>query len=111
MTHAMQTYQSCRRAAPRIPVTLPIDWRVDGAITHIVSNTVDLSASGVFIHTGEVKQVGTPLVLRIADCSREFHGTVVRTDQQGMGVRLGSVEQSSVTEVQDLILRLRDVEC
>jgi PilZ domain len=81
-----------RRAHPRAPIALNIDWRVFGRALRRVSMTTDLSRGGAFVTTSEPTPAGTPLVLELATPHGrvEMHGRVAWTSDRGMGVRFSS---------------------
>lgn len=78
------------RTAPRTPVSLRVDVQASGK--DIVTYTRDLSRQGIFLRSGKVLEVGTPVVLKLelaGGRTAEVPGKVKRVqagENGGMGV-------------------------
>lgn len=72
-----------RRLAPRRKLALVVHLRFPSIDAVVESETVDISRTGVFLQTAEVRPPGTPARMTISVAGRKLvlHGTVVRVVQ------------------------------
>lgn len=54
-----------RRQQPRVPISLKVEIRLAGGDEILANKTLDLSTTGVFIRTRDVRAIGTPVRLRL----------------------------------------------
>ena len=80
-----------RRAHPRIPTKVPVDFRVSGSGVNHRSETEDLSRGGAMVGALEPLLPGSPLIVTVATGlgPRELHARVVWSGPTRMGVRFG----------------------
>jgi hypothetical protein len=71
---------------------MPVDWRVDGGLTHCASRLANSSAHGVFVSTSLPQPVGTPIELQFdmgSGGTLQIKGRVRWVEpQHGMGIGL-----------------------
>ncbi len=98
--------------APRVPVTVKVQYRFDARQEFRSGEGTDLSTSGVFVHTEQPRQVGSMVFLKLAlpDGSRlaEGFGRVARVGRdpsghQGMGVQFIHFDDQSMDIVEEII--------
>lgn len=95
----------------RIPLEIPVDWRVLGQGDVVISSTDDVSGGGVQIRTQNPPPVDTEVVLLLALTEREgqlrIPGRVawVRQDKtfSGMGVRFDAESTEEKKKLRDLL--------
>lgn len=78
-----------RRARPRIPSGMPVDWRLFGSPVHHVTTLADISCGGAFVRALDPGPVGSPVVLELATARGllNVHARVAWTSVGGMGLR------------------------
>ena len=69
-----------RRSAPRRKLALVVHLRFPSIDAVVESETVDISRTGVFLRTTELRPPGTPARMTISVAGRKLvlHGTVIR---------------------------------
>jgi PilZ domain len=80
------------RLHPRIRAQTRVDWRVDGAATHVVSNLANVSAGGAMVMTSFAAKVGAPIELHLLTevGAVSARGRVAWADGDAMGVTFES---------------------
>jgi Tfp pilus assembly protein PilZ len=105
------------REHERVPLGLPVDWRVEGSGDVIISSTDDVGIGGVQIRTLSPPPVGTELTLRVAlnppdgeELSILGKVVWVRQDDdfQGMGVQFISSEGDQKKPLRKLLSNILD---
>jgi hypothetical protein len=78
-----------RRAAPRTPSSVTIEWQVFGSQVRHRSFLGDLSSGGAFVRAADPRPVGSPIVLDLptAQGPVNVHARVAWMGAQGMGLR------------------------
>jgi uncharacterized protein (TIGR02266 family) len=98
----------------RLPVSMPVEWRVKEARAKFSSTTLDIGPGGAFIRTDEVYPVGTPLVLELtppgaaAPLDIEARVAWLRKDagNEGLGIEFRCRDTGGLRRLKELIRRL-----
>ena len=105
------------RKHDRVPLGLPVDWRVEGSGDVIISSTDDVGIGGLQIRTLSPPPVGTELTLRVALDPPDgeevaIPGKVVwvRQDEdfQGMGVQFLPTDAQDKRPLRELLRGILD---
>lgn len=100
------------RSAPRVPVSMLVQYRFDTLQDFAAEHAVDLSENGIFIRTQEPRKPGSMVYLRMTlkDGSKlmEGFGRVARvgvdaSGHQGMGIQFISFDDESMALIQKIV--------
>jgi len=84
-----------RRQGWRAPVSLAVSFAAHTSEPQLPGTMTDVSADGMFIETGAVLPIGSPVELRVTDslsgAEWRFGGEVARLTGAGMGLRLHGI--------------------
>ena len=104
--------EAAQRKHRRLPVTIPVDWRVPNEPQRHQSSLDDIGTGGVFIRTEERPAEGTPLVLELSGPkggSQCIEGRVAwtrTTGVQGLGVEFRCRDIGGMRRLRELIRRI-----
>jgi uncharacterized protein (TIGR02266 family) len=100
------------RGAPRVPVSMLVQYRFDTLEAFAAEYAVDLSTTGIFVHTDDPRKVGSMVYLQITlkDGSKliEGFGRVARVGrdergQAGMGIQFINFDDESMALIERLV--------
>lgn len=100
------------RAAPRVPVSMLVQYRFDTLEDFVAEYAVDLSENGIFVRTEEPRKPGSMVYLQITlkDGSKlvEGFGRVARVGKdgqgrQGMGIQFISFDDESTALIEKIV--------
>jgi uncharacterized protein (TIGR02266 family) len=100
------------RGAPRVPVSMLVQYRFDTLEDFAAEYAVDLSTTGIFVQSDQPQKVGSMVYLQITlkDGSKliEGFGRVARVGQdsrgqEGMGIQFISFDDESMELIEKLV--------
>lgn len=100
------------RGAPRVPVSMLVQYRFDTLEDFVAEYAVDLSENGIFVRTEEPRKPGSMVYLQITlkDGSKlvEGFGRVARVGKdgqgrQGMGIQFISFDDESTALIEKIV--------
>ncbi len=98
--------------APRVPVSMLVQYRFDTLQDFVAEYSIDLSTSGIFVRTEEPRKVGSMVYLQITlrDGSKliEGFGRVARVGsdargQTGMGIQFINFDDDSMALIEKIV--------
>ena len=106
--------EEAQRRHRRLPIALPVHWRVPSKTEHHTGSLDDIGAGGVFIRTSAKPPAGTPLVLELASPGRagsqSIEGRVAWTRAapgiEGVGVEFRCRDIGGMRRLRELIRRI-----
>ena len=86
------------RLSSRVPTDMSVDWNIVGRRAHAVSKVLNFSASGAYVHTTRPAPPNTRVLMQLLTGGGVIStlARVVRSDDEGMGVRF---EDTSTVDV------------
>ncbi len=107
-----------QRRYERLPVNVPVDWRVPHETARHPSSLEDISTGGAFIRTTEIPPLGSPIVLEIvppgALAPQVIEGRVawerLTPGAEGFGVEFRARDIGGMRRLRELIRRIRQSE-
>jgi Tfp pilus assembly protein PilZ len=106
--------EEAQRRHRRLPIALPVQWRVPSQTERHTGSLDDIGAGGVFIRTSAKPAQGTPLVLELASPGRagsqSIEGRVAWTrggpGVEGVGVEFRCRDIGGMRRLRELIRRI-----
>lgn len=103
-----------QRKHRRLPVAIPVQWRVPNEIEHHKSSLEDIGTGGVFIKTKSAPSEGSPLVLELAapgrPGSQSIEGRVAWRSStpgaEGVGVEFRCRDIGGMRRLREIIRRI-----
>ncbi len=95
-----------RQPAPRIPLTLDIEYRRSYARSDDLGKLLNISLSGAFLEhdNGVLRDNGKLCItFKVSGRIRKIHATVIWTNQLGSGIKFQPTNNRDVQIVDDLI--------
>jgi Tfp pilus assembly protein PilZ len=105
---------AAQRRHRRLPVELPVDWRIPAEAERHISLVDDISTGGAFIRTVEQPPTGTPVVLDLVppggSAPQSIEARVAWTrstpGQEGVGVEFRCRDIAGLRRLRELVKRL-----
>ncbi len=100
------------RAAPRVPVSMLVQYRFDTLEDFVAEHSVDISENGIFVRTETPREAGSMIYLQVAltDGSRliEGFGRVARVGadgrgRRGMGIQFINFDDQSMALIRTIV--------
>lgn len=106
--------EEAQRRHRRLPIAIPVNWRVPSKTEQHTGSLDDIGAGGVFIRTSAKPEQGTPLVLELAapgkSGSQSIEGRVAWTrgapGVEGVGVEFRCRDIGGMRRLRELIRRI-----
>jgi Tfp pilus assembly protein PilZ len=114
LAHGHRQPEEAQRRHRRLPIAIPVQWRVPSKTEQHTGSLDDIGAGGVFIRTSAKPAEGTPLVLELASPGRSgsqtIEGRVAWTRAapgiEGVGVEFRCRDIAGMRRLRELIRRI-----